>query len=322
MLGLEAWIAYVLLAIMQGLLVFLPRADVTTWRRLSPSPRWAVVLPGSLLIGTFGVLAVPASATGLAVLAAFSTPILAVVAVLAVARGRRSVWFATLAALPVGMLALGEWGSSLATTALAALGTLALGALLVRATPLAWLGGGIAAMAVVDVALLATGVGQPAAELLQTALDDSPLPEFHRAELGPITKDYPDMVLAAVLGSALAGTPLQRPAAALVAVLAAANGLLFLFADMLPATLPLAVAAAIIAVMHRAGYGAGRPLPRVGAIRAQGSSPIGFSRHSHPRGTLLSLPTLTGRWRLHDAPRPHTPRPAPPRPARRRALAR
>jgi hypothetical protein len=119
------------------------------------SPCWAVVLPGALLVGTFGVLAVPHGATGLAVLAA-------------------------LAVLSAGAVTLHSWPSQLASTALTALGCLTVGAALVRLTPLPWLAGGIAAMCIVDVALLATGVGQPAAHELKTALSHSALPEYHR----------------------------------------------------------------------------------------------------------------------------------------------
>jgi hypothetical protein len=53
---------------------------------------------------------------------------------------------------------------------------------------------------IVDVALLATGLGQPAVGQLEHALHKSGLPEFHRAQLGSMNKDYPDLVLAAVLG--------------------------------------------------------------------------------------------------------------------------
>jgi hypothetical protein len=34
---------------------------------------------------------------------------------------------------------------------------------------------------------------------METALSHSALPEFDRAQLGPISRDYPDLVLAAVL---------------------------------------------------------------------------------------------------------------------------
>jgi hypothetical protein len=66
-----------------------------------------------------------------------------------------------------------------------------------------------------------------------------------------MNRDYPDLVLAAVLGTALAGHARQLTAAVLVTVLASANGLLFLFADILPGTAPLALAAVAVLVLER-----------------------------------------------------------------------
>ena len=244
-------VAYCVLAALQGVLVILPRpVGSAVWARLR-SRGWTVVLPGALMVGTFGVLAVPHGAAGLAVLAAATTPVLVGVAVMGVVRGRRWLWIAVLPVLAAGAVTHQSWPSALATSALTALGCLAVGAALVRLTPLPWLAGGIAAMCILDVALLATGVGQPAAHQLDSALSQSPLPEFHRAQVGSVSKDYPDLVLAAVLGAALAGNTRQLTAAMLVAVLSAANGLLFLIADMLPATVPVGIAAAVVVLLER-----------------------------------------------------------------------
>jgi hypothetical protein len=242
--------AYCGLAALEGVLVLLPRpSGSAVWSRLR-SPLWALVLPSALMVGTFGVLEVPHGATGLAVLAAVATPVLVGMAVMGVVRGPRLVW---LAALPVlgGAMILHSWPAGLAATVLTALGCLTLGASLVRLTPVRWLAVGVAAMCVVDVVLLATGVGQPAAHQLEDALSHSSLPEFHRAQLGSMNRDYPDLVLAAVLGAVLAGNALQQTAAALVTVLASANGLLFLVADILPATVPLGMTAILVLALER-----------------------------------------------------------------------
>ena len=106
-------------------------------------------------------------------------------------------------------------------------------------------------MCVVDVVLLATGVGEPAAHLMESALTHSALPEFDRAHLGSIHRDYPDLVLAAVLGSALAGHARQLTGGVLVAVLSAANGALFLVATVLPATAPIGVATLVLVALER-----------------------------------------------------------------------
>src|SRR3954470_3730825 len=65
-------------------------------------------------------------------------------------------------------------------------------------------------------------------------------------QLGPITQDYPDLVLAAVVGGILAGRALQRPAAVLVAILSAAYTALLTIADTLPATVPLTLALVLL----------------------------------------------------------------------------
>jgi hypothetical protein len=243
-------VAYCCLAAVEGALVLLPRpSGSTVWSRLR-SPFWALVLPSGLMVGTFGVLDVPHGATGLAVLAAVATPVLAPLAVMGVVRGPRRAWLAALVVLG-GAMTLPSWPGQFAATAITALGCLSLGAALVRLTPLRWLAAGIAGMCVVDVVLLATGVGQPAAHQLEHALSHSGLPEFHRAQLGSMNRDYPDLVLAAVLGAVLAGNARQQAAAVLVTVLASANGLLFLVADILPATVPLGVAAMLVLGLER-----------------------------------------------------------------------
>ena len=271
MLSLAAIGSYCTLAALQGVLVALPRpAGSDAWDRLR-SPVWALVLPGSLLVGTFGVLALPRFAIALAVLAAITTPVLAALAVTNFARGSRVGWLVALPALGAGLVSHWSWPADLAASILTALGCLTLGMALVRLTPLRWLAAAIAAMCVVDVVLLATGMGQPAAALLDNALSNSRLPEFHQAQLGAVSKDYPDLVLTAVLGSMLAGkAALQRTAAVLVAVLASANGLLFLVADMLPATVPLGVAAAVVFVLERRRSRSRRP--------------------AHPRAVLAPFP--------------------------------
>jgi hypothetical protein len=243
-------IAYCALAALQGLLVFLPRPAAPGWGRLR-SPAWALTLPVALIIGTFGVLEVPGGATALAVLAAVTTPLLAGLAVMSVVRGSRRAWLAAWPLLGAAALGMQAWPAELATSGLAGLGCLTVGAALVRLTPLPWLAAGILAMCIVDVILLATGVGQPAAGLLEDALSHSALPEFHRAQIGSMNRDYPDLVLAAVLGTVLAGGARQQTAAVLVAVLASANGLLFLVADMLPGTVPLGVAAVVVVLLER-----------------------------------------------------------------------
>jgi hypothetical protein len=239
--SLSSVIAVAGIALMKGALVALPRPAALGRLERLRSPAWAFVLPGMLLVGTFGVLALPPMATGLAMLAAVSTPALACIAMVAVVHGRRRrLLLVPLALVPA--TALAGWTGELAASLVTALGCLTLGAGLVRLTPARWLALGVLGMCAVDVILLAVGIGQPAAALLGHAMSSSDLPTLHHARLGPITTDYPDLMLAAVVGAILAGRAVQWRAAALVATLAAAYAGLLMVVDMVPATVPLAAA--------------------------------------------------------------------------------
>ncbi len=237
--------AFATLATITGALVALPAPAALGRLARLRSPAWALLAPGSLLVGTFGVLAMPSLATGLAILAAAATPVLAAIAVVGVVhRGRRA-----LLPVPVALGAVALAGSGvaaqLAASLLTALGCLTLGAAIVRLTPARWLRLGVLAMAAVDVILLAIGIGQPAMTLLHEA-SAGVGPVFHRAQLGPMSLDYPDLVLAAVLGGVVAGRAVQARAATLVAILATINGALFAFVDVLPATVPIVLALILI----------------------------------------------------------------------------
>ena len=98
----------------------------------------------------------------------------------------------------------------------------------------------------VDVLLLALGAGQPAGSMMSVAASHFHAPVFDKASIGPITTDYPDLVLAGVLGSALAGHRLQLRAAVLLTALVAAYGMLLPIAGTLPATVPIALAFVLI----------------------------------------------------------------------------
>jgi hypothetical protein len=246
-MALDHVLSFCTLASLQGALVVLPRPRNRGRQSRLRSPAWALVLPGALIVGTFGVLAVPGSAAALALLAAVATPVLGALAVLHVVPGHRLAWLAAVPTVAAAALALHSWPAALAASLLTALGCLALGAMLVRLTPVPWLVLGIAVMCVVDVVLIASGPGQPASDQMALALSHSPIPALHHAQIGSFTGDYPDLVLASVLGAALAGDARQLRAGVLVAAMVSASGLLFTVADILPGTVPVAVAAAVAA---------------------------------------------------------------------------
>lgn len=237
---------YFALATIQGAVVALPRPAAFARLGHLRSPAWALVAPVSLLVGTFGVLALPLLAGGLAVLAQIATPVLAAIAVMAVVHGRQRGLLVVPLVLGAVAAAGPGWPGELAASLLTALGCLTLGAALARLTPGRWLYLGVLSMVAVDVLLLALGVGQPADALLREALGSGIHPAFDRAQLGDFSLDYPDLVLAAVVGTVVADRAMQRSAALLVAISAAAYGALFAFADMLPATVPLALVLVLV----------------------------------------------------------------------------
>ena len=104
--------------------MFLPRPAGPGWNPLR-SPAWALTLPAALILGTFGVLEVPGGATGLAMLAAVTTPLLAGLAVVGVVRGSRRAWLVALPLLGLGALTIHAWPAQLATSGLAARSILA-----------------------------------------------------------------------------------------------------------------------------------------------------------------------------------------------------
>ena len=96
-------------------------------------------------------------------------------------------------------------------------------------------------MCAVDAALLAAGLGGPAAAVIAGAAGQVHGPLFDQAHVGGIVVDYPDLVIAALLGAFVAGQREQWHAAALVTLLAAVSMVLTPVNTMFPATLPAAV---------------------------------------------------------------------------------
>ena len=238
----SGYAAVIALASLEGALVALPRADALEPLRTLRSPAWAALLPGSIVVGTFLPLAMPSIALGLVLMAGVITPLLAIIAVLEVVRGPRTALLMVAFALAVIAALISGWEAQLSATALTALGCLAVGTALARLIPRSWFVLGVVGMCLADVALLASGVGGSAAQLMAAATRDVHGPVFSQADIGRVTTDYPDLVLAAVLGGFLAGRHRQLLAAVLVTVLGAAYGLLLLpIAHLLPATVPIAL---------------------------------------------------------------------------------
>ena len=235
-------IAVVALALLEGALVALPKAHALERLGRLRSPAWAAVLPGMIIVGTFGLLALPSMAPGLILLASVATPLLAALAVVLVARGQRAAVLPVALAVALAAALTSGWLGQLSASTLTALGCLSLGAAIVRLTPTSCVLVGVLAMCAVDATLLALGIGQPAMALIAEATARVRGPVLNGAGIGSVSIDYPDLLLAAMLGGIVAGHAIQRRAAVLVATLAAGYGMLLPVVDPLPATVPIALA--------------------------------------------------------------------------------
>jgi hypothetical protein len=250
-LSLSSFFAIIVLATIEGGLVALPRAGALAQLHRLRSPMWAAVLPGSILVGTFGPLAAPSLARALVVLAAVATPALAGLAILAVVRGPKLALIATGLGLALGAARVTGWFGETSDSLITALGCLALGAALVRLIPVRWMLVGVVCMCAADVVLLMSGAGETASHVMSGATASVHLPTFDQAAFGPIATDYPDLVLAGVLGGFLAGHRYQGRAAMLLIGLAAGSGMLLPLVGWLPATVPVTVAFVIFCFEHR-----------------------------------------------------------------------
>jgi len=207
-------------------------------------PLFAAVPLLALLGVVVWLRARPDDARTLADLALLAVPLLALVAALLTG----PIAFA----LVIGMVVLTvsdhhSVGGQLAALGLIAASCTVLGALLVAVTPPRWLGLGIAATAAVDLVLVASGFLAPATLALNSAGVTDSLPQLQRVELGPLTMGYADLFLPALVGALLATRVRTRHWVALLTLcFALAAGLVFLVADRLPATVPVALALLVV----------------------------------------------------------------------------
>ncbi|HZE04148.1 MAG TPA: hypothetical protein VE127_02925 [Solirubrobacteraceae bacterium] len=249
-------------AILEGGLVMLPHA--APFERLTRlrSPLWTAMLPGSIIIGTFGVVALPGTAPTTLLIAAITTPLLALLAVTSVVRARWLVLVAGAVAAGLAGFATGLPGQ-LGSAAITALACLTIGATLQRLIPSRWLLAGVVAMAVVDSVLLASGIGYHQTVVLAAAARSFPGPHFTGARVGGTTIGYPDLFLAALLGTSLAGRRAQWAGGLLLAVLVVAYDSLLSPGVLLPATVPIAIT--MIAILAARSLGRLRSRQRLGS---------------------------------------------------------
>ena len=240
------------IALLQGALVALPRHDALMRIKSVRSPAWALLLPGLFVIGTFGLVLVPSGAIDLVTFAAFATPLLAMLAAVAVVR-RHLTAAAVLLIAGAGVVAVLGTGplQGVAASLVTACGAMLVAAVIVRLLPGRTLLLAIVAMCLMDVVLMSFGVGRSSSHLFDMAARLFQGPRFDEARVGQITTEYPDLLLAAMIGAVVAGRPSQRWTALLVVLCVPLYDLLMLFLPTVPATPPLLAARLLAPLTQR-----------------------------------------------------------------------
>ncbi len=235
------------LSLAQATLVALPRPAASPALARLGGRWWALVPPGSIALVVAAIALESDSAQVLTYVALLAVPPLAALALGGVMRGARI----GLAALVAPLFAL-AWASqeSLAgegaALALTGLACVSLGWLLACVVPPRWLKLGIYAMAAIDAWLVSAELLQEPNAVLNAASPGS-LPQLQYASFGSAVTGFGDLFLAATLGALLAADRrLQLTGAVLLAILALSFDLLFLAADSLPATVPVALTLAVL----------------------------------------------------------------------------
>jgi len=223
-------------------------------------------VPAGSIVVVIGIVAWQGeSATALSWLALLAVPPFAALALARLVHGARGEWAA--AVPPLFLIAWAAPGALLgqtAATALTGLGCIGLGWLLVSVAPARWLKWGIYAMAAVDTWFVAADLLQGPNAVLAAAAPGG-LPRLQVVHFGSAAMGFGDLFVAAVLGCLLA-LPADGPkthdirgfsarrqlvGAGLALALGLGFDLLFLAVDTLPATVPVAVALALVELDER-----------------------------------------------------------------------
>ena len=250
------------LVLMQAACVALPAAGLPRWAARYRGSGWALVLPVSIVAVVGGISLVPDTAEVLTWIALIGVPIGAALALGWAARGSRPA----LAGLAACLLALAwvlpdDRVGQLARTALVAGSAITLGRLLAGAAPLSWLKAGVYAMAAVDAYLVFSGNLEHPNAILVAAAPGPDLPQLQSAAFGGFSLGYGDFLSAAVVGGILAAERRrQAPVAAAMVLIALAWDQLFLVYDVLPATIPPALALLGAELTRRRRLGFSLPL--------------------------------------------------------------
>jgi hypothetical protein len=247
------------LSLVQAALVAAPRPASTPLLAGLRYRTWALVLPLSIVVVVAAIALESAVAHFLTYLALVAVPPLAALALAAIVRGGRP----PLALLTIPLFALawaarGSLSGQTAALALSALACVSLGWMLACVAPGRWLKLGIYAMAAIDAWLVGSNLLQEPNAVLNAASPGG-LPRLQLVSFGSAVMGFGDIFIAATLGALLAhDRRLQLTGAALTAVIALAFDLLFFAVDQLPATVPIALALAVLEIRARRGLSSGR----------------------------------------------------------------
>jgi hypothetical protein len=231
------------LTVAQASCIALPAAGLPAWTRRFRTGAWAFVLPLSIAVVIAAIALVPTTADVLTWVALLLVPPGCALALGWANRGARP-WLAVLAAplLAVAWAYQDERIGQIATTLLIVGSAVTLGRLLAGAAPLTFLKLGVVAMATVDAILVfSNNLQQPNAVLI-AASPGPGLPQLQSAQFAGSGLGYGDFFAAAVVGGILAAErgP-QLAAAAAMVVVSLCWDQLFLYYDVLPATIPPAL---------------------------------------------------------------------------------
>jgi hypothetical protein len=212
-----------------------------------------VILPGAIAVGTLLAAADRLLALGLVIGAAALAPVLLIVAVLGVVRGPQAIAAAVAVAGAAVALAADGYVGQVAASIETGLACLALGVAIHRLIPQPWLPVAVLVMCAVDVLLLPSNAGHAATAAMNAATAHFHGPILDRGRLGSATIDYPDLVLAGLLGAVVAANRHRRAyAAILLTALAAAEDLLDP-GQAVPGTVPGALTLLVVCLMARRG---------------------------------------------------------------------
>jgi len=240
------------LSLVQAALVLAPRPAPASLLTRLQSNSWALLPPLSIVLVVGAIAYDSAFADFLTYLALVAVPPLAALALAVIVRGGRpALALLTVPLFAIAWAARGSLGGETAALALSALACVSLGWLLVCLVPGRWLKLGIYAMAAIDAYLVGTSLLQEPNAVLNAAAPGG-LPQLQFVSFGSAVMGFGDVFLAATLGALLASDRrLQLTGGALVAAIGLSFDLLFFAVDQLPATVPIALALAILEIARR-----------------------------------------------------------------------